>query len=114
MVLLMVRVVHPVPLWSRSLTPPPFFFSAGNAIRSGIFDFQPFQGYLNTSEFSRLMDKLEKPELLSQKQFDVMKEMIVKGETPFMEFAWVSPISVAIHAPLRRLLVEYWRWCQQR
>ncbi|KAJ7493778.1 hypothetical protein FB451DRAFT_448970 [Mycena latifolia] len=62
--------------------------NAGNAIRSAIIDAQPFSGYLNASDLQRSEELLAtKPELLSEAQFQVMKDMIKEG-VPQMEFAW--------------------------
>ncbi|KAJ7087093.1 hypothetical protein C8R44DRAFT_820297 [Mycena epipterygia] len=61
---------------------------AGNAIRSGIIDAQPFSGYLNGTDLQRHEELLAtKPDLLSQAQFDVMKDLVTAG-VPQMEFAW--------------------------
>ncbi|KAJ6575781.1 hypothetical protein DFH09DRAFT_378512 [Mycena vulgaris] len=62
--------------------------NAGNAIRSAIIDAQPFAGYLSTADLQRSEELLAtKPELLSEAQFKVMKDLIKDG-VPQMEFAW--------------------------
>ncbi|KAJ7087089.1 hypothetical protein C8R44DRAFT_893257 [Mycena epipterygia] len=62
--------------------------NAGNAIRSAIIDPQPFSGYLSGADLQRSEELLEtKPELLSEAQFQVMKDLIKEG-VPQMEFAW--------------------------
>ncbi|KAJ7696946.1 hypothetical protein B0H17DRAFT_1052505 [Mycena rosella] len=61
---------------------------AGNAIRSAIIDAQPFTGYLSGNDLQRSEELLAtKPELLSDAQFLVMKDLIHDG-VPQMEFAW--------------------------
>ncbi|KAJ7257827.1 hypothetical protein C8J57DRAFT_545692 [Mycena rebaudengoi] len=62
--------------------------NAGNAIRSAIIDMQPFSGYMNAADLQRSRELLEtKPEFVSDKEFQVLKEQINQG-VPQMEFAW--------------------------
>jgi hypothetical protein len=50
---------------------------------------QPFSGYMNAADLQRSRELLEtKPEFVSDKEFQVLKEQINQG-VPQMEFAWV-------------------------
>jgi hypothetical protein len=72
------------------LAAPLIHPTAGNAIRSAIIDVQPFSGYLNATDLQRSNELLKtKPALLSEAQFEVMKQQINNG-VPQMEFAWVK------------------------
>jgi len=62
--------------------------NAGNAIRSAIIDVEPFTSYLSAQDLERSEQLLQtKPPLLSESQFNVMKQLIADG-VPQMEFAW--------------------------
>jgi hypothetical protein len=62
---------------------------AGNSIRPPIVDIEPFNQFLNASDLRRSQLLLsDKPCLLSEQQFLVMKDLISMNVSQ-MEFGWV-------------------------